>query len=41
MQTIQRGYRGLGLLLLLNWDRIFFIGAIWLALALGAYLRSF
>lgn len=39
MQTIQNGTRGLGLLLILNWDRLFMIGAIWTALALSTWLR--
>jgi len=41
MHTIQNGTRGLGLLLLLNWDRILMVGMLFLAMALGAYWRSF
>ncbi len=41
MQTIQSGTRGLGLLLLLNWDRFLVLGTLMLALALGSYWRSF
>lgn len=35
MQTIQNSYRGLSLLMDLNWDRVLYIGTISLAL-LGA-----
>jgi len=40
MQTIQTGYRGLTLLLDLNWDRFLYFGTIAVALLLGAYLGS-
>jgi hypothetical protein len=40
MQTIQQGYRGLSLLMDLNWDRMLYIGTIALALFTGAYLGS-
>ena len=32
MQTIQNSAKGLGLLVDMNWDRFFFVGAITLAL---------
>jgi hypothetical protein len=41
MQTIQNGTRGLGLLLMLNWDRFLVVGMLLLAMALGTYWRSF
>lgn len=41
MHTIQNGTRGLGLLFLLNWDRILMVGILFLAMAVGAYWRSF
>ncbi len=41
MHAIQNGTRGLSLLLLLNWDRILVVGTLMLALAVGAYWRSF
>ena len=42
MQTIQTGYRGLSLLMILNWDRALYAGTLALALALvaGAWLSS-
>ncbi len=40
MQTLQHSYRGLGLLVALNWDRVLFISAISFALFLGAFLGS-
>jgi hypothetical protein len=41
MQTLQNSTRGLGLLLLLNWDRFLVVGTLMLPLALGSYWRSF
>ncbi|WP_281248620.1 hypothetical protein [Thalassovita taeanensis] len=41
MQTLTSGYRGLGLLVLLNWDRILVVGMVGIAMAAGAHLRSF
>ncbi|SDG21798.1 hypothetical protein [Sulfitobacter delicatus] len=41
MQAIQGSYRGLGLLLDLNWDRAFFVMAIATALSAGAFVASF
>lgn len=40
MQTIQHGYRGLSLLMDLNWDRMLYVGTIALALFAGAFLGS-
>ncbi len=40
MQTIQSSYRGLSLLMELNWDRALYIGTIAVALAVGAYVGS-
>jgi hypothetical protein len=38
MQTIERGYRGLSLLMMLNWDRALHVTAIGAALIAGAWL---
>ena len=40
MQTIQSSYRGLSLLMELNWDRALYVATIALALAAGAYVGS-
>lgn len=40
MQTLQSGYRGVSLLLNLNWDRILYLATILFALMLGAFLGS-
>ena len=40
MQTIQTGYRGLSLLVDLNWDRLLYVGTIAFALLLGAFVGS-
>jgi len=40
MQAISNGYRGLSLLMDLNWDRILYLGTIAGGLMLGAYLGS-
>lgn len=40
MQTIQSGYRGLSLLMSLNWDRILYVATLATALAAGAWLGS-
>lgn len=40
MRTIQTGARAIGLLVQLNWDRIFFVVAIYICLALSAYVYS-
>lgn len=41
MQAINKSYRGLSLLMQLNWDRILYICTICFALALGAWLGTF
>lgn len=41
MQAMQNGYRGLSLLMDLNWDRVLYIGTIVLALGAGAWLATF
>ena len=40
MQTIHRGYRGLGLLFELNLDRFFVVAALAGAIFLGAYFGT-
>lgn len=40
MQTLSQSYRGLSLLVDLNWDRILYVGAIAAALLAGAYIGS-
>ncbi|WP_269084753.1 MULTISPECIES: hypothetical protein [unclassified Sulfitobacter] len=40
MQTIQTSYRGLSLLMDLNWDRALYTGAIAAALLAGSWLGS-
>ncbi|MFN3824666.1 MAG: hypothetical protein ACK4GW_13015 [Pseudorhodobacter sp.] len=40
MQTVMQGYRGLSLLVDLNWDRIFSFGTIVVGLLAGAFLGS-
>ncbi|KIN60916.1 hypothetical protein Z945_1899 [Sulfitobacter noctilucae] len=40
MQTIQSSYRGLSLLMDLNWDRVLYVGVIALALGAGAFIGS-
>lgn len=40
MQTIASGYRGLSLLVDLNWDRLFYLAMIFGALMGGAFLGS-
>ncbi|MFC3616371.1 hypothetical protein ACFORG_21725 [Lutimaribacter marinistellae] len=41
MQVLQHSYRGLSLVMELNWDRILYVGMIALALVAGAWLGSF
>lgn len=41
MQTIQTGYRGLRLLVDLNWDRGLYLGALAAGLVAGLWLCSF
>ncbi|MHA7876228.1 MULTISPECIES: hypothetical protein [unclassified Roseivivax] len=40
MQAIHDGYRGLGLILNLNWDRILYVLTIVVALGFGTLLGS-
>lgn len=40
MQTLQHSYRGVYLLMELNWDRLLFLAAIGLSLLCGAWLGS-
>ncbi|MDP4032603.1 MAG: hypothetical protein Q8P60_07125 [Pseudorhodobacter sp.] len=40
MQTVMDGYRGLSLLVGLNWDRVFMLGTIVVGLLAGAFLGS-
>ena len=40
MQTIQSGYRGLSLIMMLNWDRVLYVATCAAALADGAWLGS-
>ena len=40
MQTVQNGYRGLWLLMHLNWDRALYVAMITLALFAGAWLST-
>lgn len=40
MQTIQDGYRGLSLLMDLNWDLVLYLGALTLALVGASYLGT-
>ncbi|CUH68601.1 hypothetical protein TG4357_03689 [Thalassovita gelatinovora] len=41
MNTFHNGYRGLSLVLLLNWDRILVLSAIAIALTATAFLTSY
>lgn len=41
MQSIQKGYRGLSLLMDLNWDLALYMSAITAALVAGMYIGSF
>ena len=40
MQTLQDGYRGLNLILNLNWDRVLYVFTIAVALFAGAFIGS-
>lgn len=40
MQTIQNSYRGLSVLMDLNWDLVLYVFTIALALAAGAFVGS-
>lgn len=41
MQTLQNGYQGLSLLLMLNWDRLLVVAALLVGLSIGAWVREF
>lgn len=41
MHTIEDGYRAIGLLIDINWDRFFFPAAILVGLMAGAFVGSF
>jgi len=40
MDHIQQGYRGLSLLMEINWDRLLYIGTIAFALGAGAWIGT-
>ena len=40
MQTVVQSYKGLSLVVGLNWDRMFFLGTISVGLLSGAFLGS-
>lgn len=40
MQLVMNGYRGLTLLMGLNWDRLFSLGTVLVGLLAGAFLGS-
>ncbi len=40
MQAIENGYRGLSLLMMLNWDRVLYVLTLIVALMAGAFLGS-
>jgi len=40
MQTLQSSYRGLSLVMALNWDLILYLATIAFALMAGAYIGS-
>jgi len=40
MQTLQHSYRGLSLVMELNWDRILYVATISIALMAGAYIGT-
>ena len=40
MQTLTVGYRGVSLLVNLNWDRLLYLATIAFALCLGAWIGS-
>ncbi len=40
MENVIKGYRGLSLLLNLNWDRIFTLGTVVAGLLAGAFLGT-
>ena len=40
MQAVMNGYRGLRLVVGLNWDRVFFFGTLIVGLLAGAFLGN-
>ena len=40
MQTVMNSYKGLSLLVWLNWDRLFTVGAVVVGLLAGAFLGT-
>lgn len=40
MQTLQAGYRGLSLLVDLNWDKLFYLGTLVASLLAGGLIGS-
>ncbi|MEE9389421.1 MAG: hypothetical protein V3U96_12520 [Paracoccaceae bacterium] len=40
MHTLQQSYRGISLLVDLNWDRLLYVVTIAVALLMGAYVGS-
>jgi len=40
MQTVMKGYKGLSLLVWLNWDRMFTVGTVLVGLLAGAFLGT-
>ncbi len=40
MQMVMRGYKGLSLLVWLNWDRVFMMGTVVVGLLAGAFLGT-
>ncbi len=40
MEHIQQGYRGLSLLMEINWDRLLYVGTIAFALGAGAWIGT-
>ena len=40
MQTLTEGYRGLSLVLTLNWDRFLYIGTLTVALGIAAAIAG-
>ena len=40
MQLVMNGYKGLSLLVWLNWDRVFIVGTVVVGLLAGAFLGS-
>lgn len=40
MQTLEQSYRGLSLIMTLNWDRLLFLATLAFALSAGAWLAG-